>query len=170
MDKDQKQQEKKRNLRLVDRYENDDYSRFAAPDYAESTFEDDEEDPVHYLRHPDYPGISSEEAPDEKRVQAGFRGKGPKGYKRSDSKIYEEVCEVLMQHRAIDASNVVVKVSNGVVNLSGKIDSRYSKKLAEELIIIIPGVTDLENELAVMRGELRMSGPEGVKKKDLGIT
>jgi osmotically-inducible protein OsmY len=171
MDKDQKQNEKKRNLRLVDRYENDDYSRFAAPDYAESTFDmDEEEDPVHHLMHPDYPGISSEEATDENQVKAGYRGIGPKGYKRTDAKIYEEVCEVLMQHRAIDASNVAVKVTSGLVNLSGKIDSRYSKKLAEELIDLIPGVTEIQNELSVMRGNLRMSGPEGVKKKDLGIT
>lgn len=174
MDKDQKQSDKKRNLKLVEKYDNDDYSRYAAPDYAESTFELGEEDNVHHLHHPAYPGISSEEEEYEyesrKPHRRGFAGVGPKGYKRSDEKIYEEICEVLMQHRALDASNIVVKVGQGVVNLSGKVNTRFEKKLTEEITGPITGVTDIQNELTVVRGDLRMSGPEGVKKKDLGIT
>lgn len=174
MDKDQKRPDKKRNLKLVDKYDNDDYSRYAASDYAEGIFELGEEDNVHQLSHPEYPGMSSEEEEYElesnKPHRIGFSGVGPKGYKRSDEKIYEEVCEVLMQHRAIDASNIVVKISEGLVNLSGKVNSRFEKKLAEEIIEPLSGVKDIQNELSVMRGNLRLSGPEGVTKKDLGIT
>ena len=43
MNKDQRT-EKKRNLRLVDKYDNDDYSRFAGPDFEERPFEIGEED------------------------------------------------------------------------------------------------------------------------------
>ena len=166
MDKDK--QEKKRNLRLVDKFDNDDYSRFAAPDYSEIHLEDN----LHYLNSDqeslDNSGLSG--ATEEQKVERGFKGIGPKGYKRSDDKIYEDVCEALMRHRAIDASNIIVKVSDGIVNLSGKIESRGLKKLAESLSETISGVKEVTNELAVMRGDLRMDGPEGVTKKDLGIT
>lgn len=164
---DKEKQEKKRNLRLVDKFENDDYSRFSAPDYLETGLEDN----LHYLNTDserlENSGLTgnTDEVP-----RRSFSGVGPKGYKRTDEKIYEEVCEVLMRHRAIDASNIIVKVSEGIVNLSGKIDGRGMKKLAESIIENIPGVKDVTNELAVIRGELRMGGPEGVTKKDLGIT
>lgn len=166
MDKDK--QERKRNLRLVDKFDNDDYSRFAAPDYSDTHLDDN----LHYLNSDserlENSGLSG--FTEEQSVERGFRGVGPKGYKRSDDKIYEDVCETLMRHRAIDASNIIVKVTSGVVNLSGKIESRGLKKLAESISENVSGVKEVTNELAVMRGDLNMDGPEGVTKKDLGIT
>ena len=166
MDKDK--QERKRNLRLVDKFDNDDYSRFAAPDYNDSHLDDN----LHYLNsdrerlaNSGLSGVTEDQV-----VERGFRGVGPKGYKRSDGKIYEDVCETLMRHRAIDASNIIVKVTDGIVNLSGKIESRGLKKLAESISENVSGVKEVTNELAVMRGDLNMDGPEGVTKKDLGIT
>ncbi|WP_408095943.1 BON domain-containing protein [Peredibacter sp. HCB2-198] len=165
---DKEKQDKKRNLRLVEKFDSDDYSRFSAPDYLESHLEDN----VHYLNSDaerlENSGLSGET--EETGSHPNFSGIGPKGYKRSDEKIYEDVCEALMRHRAIDASNIIVKVSSGTVNLSGKIENRGIKKLAESIIENIPGVKDVTNELAVIRGDLRMGGPEGVTKKDLGIT
>ena len=55
-------------------------------------------------------------------------GKGPKGYKRSDERIREEVCEAMSREGYIDASDVEVTVEGGVVRLAGLVDSRRDKR------------------------------------------
>lgn len=76
-------------------------------------------------------------------------GKGPKGYSRSDERIRDDVCEILTQHGAIDASNIEVKVKSGVVTLFGSVESRIVKCLAEEAIERLSGVRDIKNDLQV---------------------
>ena len=44
---------------------------------------------------------------------AGYRGVGPKGYQRSDSRLKEQVCEQLLLDPYLDPSGIVVKVSKG---------------------------------------------------------
>jgi hypothetical protein len=51
-------------------------------------------------------------------------GKGPKGYRRSDERIREDICETIAQQGYIDASDVDVKVENGVVTLTGNVSAR----------------------------------------------
>lgn len=171
MDKE-KDQERKRKLRLVEKYDNDDYSRFSVPS-TEDPFESD--DNVHYLNRGFHDreiladsGISG--GNEQSGKARGYSGIGPKGYKRSDERIYEDVCESLMRHRAIDASDIAVKVTKGMVNLTGKVDSRPARQLVEKVALNIPGVTEVKNELSVIKGDIKKSGPEGVTKKDLGIT
>jgi hypothetical protein len=60
-----------------------------------------------------------------------FVGVGLQGYQRSDERIEEELPERLMQHGLIDASDIDVDVSDGEVTLSGTVDSRQMKRLAE---------------------------------------
>jgi osmotically-inducible protein OsmY len=48
-------------------------------------------------------------------------GKGPKGYKRSDDRIREEVCECISQQGHVDASEVEVRVQGGEVTLTGTV-------------------------------------------------
>lgn len=188
MDKQNKQNEKKRNLRLVDKYDNDDLSRYAGPDYADEPFQIGEEEfeqsahldksnihlrPQGNWHHPGVSGKSDEGETwvndKEYKKQTNFVGYGPKGYKRSDDRIYEEVCETLMKHREVDASNIGVKVETGIVFLSGKVVSREAKKIAESIIEDLPGVQDVRNELMVFKGDDRKSGPDASLKKDLGI-
>ncbi len=57
----------------------------------------------------------------------GYRGMGPGDYERADERIREDVCERLTDHDAIDASNIDVRVSAGVVQLSGDVPERYMK-------------------------------------------
>lgn len=76
-------------------------------------------------------------------------GKGPKGYKRSDERIQEDVCERLMHHGDIDASEIDVTVTNGEVTLTGSVNNRHEKHLAEDAIESISGVTDVHNQLRV---------------------
>ena len=187
-----KQTDKKRGLKLVEKYDNDDYSRFAAPDYKEEIMGDDEveeESEFEQSAHQDkqnirirpegnwsHPGVSGKSDEDktwvnsaEYKKQTDFVGYGPKNYKRSDDRIFEEVCETLMKHHSVDATNIGVKVTDGVVYLSGKIESRRSKKIAELIIEDLPGVQDVRNELNVIRNEGPRLGPESVTGKDLGI-
>jgi hypothetical protein len=76
-----------------------------------------------------------------------YEGLGPRGYRRSDANIEEDVCDLLTQHGKIDASDIEVKVENGEVTLTGKVNDRRSKRLAEDLAESISGVTDVHNHL-----------------------
>lgn len=76
-----------------------------------------------------------------------FTGVGPRGYQRSDDRIRDDVCDRLTQHPEIDASDMEIKVENGEVTISGKVDSRRTKRLAEANIEMIPGVVDVHNRL-----------------------
>lgn len=79
-----------------------------------------------------------------------FTGVGPKGYQRSDERIFEDVCERLTQHGQIDASDIEVSVKNGEVTLSGSIEDRYTKRMAEDLVDDVRGVKDVHNDLKVL--------------------
>jgi osmotically-inducible protein OsmY len=80
-----------------------------------------------------------------------YAGRGPKGYKRSDERIREEVCERLTQHPDIDASNVDINVSNGVVTLSGTVNDRSEKRIAEDIAEGVHGAHDVQNQIRVER-------------------
>lgn len=76
-------------------------------------------------------------------------GRGPRGYVRSDARIHEEVCERLMRHGRIDATDIDVRVENGEVTLEGEVDSRRTKRLAEEILDDVVGIRDVANRLRV---------------------
>lgn len=79
-----------------------------------------------------------------------FRGRGPKGYRRSDERIREDVCESLTEDERIDATNVEVQVKDCEVTLTGTVNSREEKRRAEDLIDSLPGVRDINNNLRVV--------------------
>ena len=79
-----------------------------------------------------------------------FSGIGPKGYVRSDDKIYDEVCEILFRNPFVDASDINVKVENGIVTLSGTVENRSAKKEAERSTENILGVVDIKNDLRII--------------------
>ena len=89
-------------------------------------------------------------------------GRGPKGYRRSDERIREEICDRLTDDWHVDASEVEVVVNSGQVTLSGSVHSREEKRKAEDLVEAIPGVQDVHNNLRV--------GPWDNGKKDEGRT
>lgn len=86
-----------------------------------------------------------------------FFGKGPKGYKRSDERIREEICEALYHHSAIDASEIDVTVQNGEVVLKGTVDERRMKRLAEDCAEGVSGVNDVRNEIRVQAADQKKS-------------
>ncbi len=79
--------------------------------------------------------------------RASFAGRGPKGYKRADTRIEEEVCDALLHDHVIDASDIEVTVKDGVVTLSGHVPERRMKRLAEDCAEQVSGVNDVLNEL-----------------------
>jgi osmotically-inducible protein OsmY len=88
------------------------------------------------------------------RVQSGqYRGKGPKGYSRSDERVLEDVCSRLSDDDYIDATNIEVKVEGGEVTLTGTVNEREQKRRAEDLVERISGVRDVENHIKVRRDE-----------------
>ncbi len=80
-----------------------------------------------------------------------FKGVGPKGYKRSDNSIEEEVCEILVQNRHVDVENVYISVQGGVVKLSGTVRDRQEKFEIEDIAEHVSGVTEVRNEILVAR-------------------
>jgi osmotically-inducible protein OsmY len=74
-------------------------------------------------------------------------GKGPKNYKRADSRIHEEVCDALAADAHIDASEIEVNVKDGIVTLTGTVSERSMKRAAEDCAEQVKGVTDVRNEI-----------------------
>ena len=81
-----------------------------------------------------------------------FSGRGPRNYQRSDERIREDVNERLTIDPRIDASEIDVRVQSGEVTLSGTVDDRRTRRLAEEIIEDLPGVRDVRNDLRVQQG------------------
>jgi hypothetical protein len=84
----------------------------------------------------------------------GYSGRGPKGFKRSDERIQENVSEALYYHKDIDASEIEVGVKDAVVTLSGSVGNRFQKYLAEDVADSIPGVEEIRNRISVKKGAL----------------
>jgi len=81
--------------------------------------------------------------------QEHHRGKGPKGYTRSDDRIREDVCDCLTDDPMLDAGEIEVEVRNGEVTLSGTVSDRLAKRHAEDMIERVSGVRDVQNNIRV---------------------
>ena len=81
-----------------------------------------------------------------------FYGRGPKGYRRADERIREDVSEELFRNPEIDASEIEIQAQNGEVTLTGKVENRHQKRLAEDIAERVSGVTDVHNQLKVDKG------------------
>jgi osmotically-inducible protein OsmY len=85
----------------------------------------------------------------DRRFTAEHRGKGPRGYSRSDDRIKEDINDRLSDNPYIDASDVEVSVTNGEVVLSGKVADRHDKRRAEDIAEGVSGVRNVENRIRV---------------------
>ena len=102
----------------------------------------------------------------EREPAASHRGKGPKGYARSDERIREDVSDRMWLNSWLDASDVEVSVSNGEVTLAGTVPSREEKRRAEDIAESVPGVTHVQNNLRV-RGAGSSAAP-GMNRTEPG--
>lgn len=80
-----------------------------------------------------------------------YSGVGPRGYRRSDDRIREDVNDRLTWHGQIDATEIQADVSDGIVTLSGTVNSRYEKRMAEIIAENVWGVSDIQNNLKIER-------------------
>lgn len=93
----------------------------------------------------------------------GFRGLGPRGYRRSDQRLCEDINERLTEDDSIDARDISVDVSDGVVMLSGEVAQRRLKHRIEDMVERCHGVQDIRNEIRVKRST-DQSGLQGGTK------
>ena len=101
---------------------------------------------------------------------ANQRGRGPRGYARSDERVREEVCECLTDDPDLDASGIEVRVLEGKVMLDGVLPQRWLKHHAENLASQCRGVREVENNIRVVKqdrtgdasqADFRRYGPHG---------
>jgi hypothetical protein len=76
-----------------------------------------------------------------------FAGVGPRGYKRPDLRIEEEVVQRLEDAGWVDATDVEVEVADGVVTLAGEVETREERRAAEDVAAEVAGVVDVINRL-----------------------
>ncbi len=79
----------------------------------------------------------------------GFKGKGPKDYRRSEDRIREDVCDRLSDDDMLDATNVQVQIEGNDVVLTGTVETREQKRRAEDIVESISGVQNVENRIRV---------------------
>jgi hypothetical protein len=77
--------------------------------------------------------------------------RGPKGYKRSDERVKDDVSDRINQLQHVDSSDVEVDVKNGEVTLTGTVPNRVMKWQLENLVETIGGVTEVNNQLRIRR-------------------
>lgn len=99
-----------------------------------------------------------------------FRGRGPRGYRRSDETIREDVSEALYRSSEVDASEIEVSVHEGVVTLKGFTSDRYQKRMAEETIENLAGIDDVQNDIRVRNADQNLRpGKHGLMDNITGM-
>lgn len=78
-----------------------------------------------------------------------FFGIGPKGYKRSDARIQEDVNDALMDDHYVDATHIEVVMKDGEITLEGYVEDRETKRRAEDVVCAVRGVKDCHNHLRI---------------------
>ena len=73
--------------------------------------------------------------------------KNPVRYNRPDERVWEDICESLSNNNFIDSSRILVNVEDGIVILTGLVDTDEQRALAMQLASAVPGVRHVENDL-----------------------
>jgi osmotically-inducible protein OsmY len=88
-------------------------------------------------------------AEQRRRADGEHRGRGPKGYRRADDRIHDDVNDRLTDDSWLDASDVEVKVERAEVILTGRVRTREDKRRAEAIAEQVSGVAHVQNNLRV---------------------
>src|SRR4051795_8367894 len=105
------------------------------------------------------------ERTDRERPRTDHRGRGPRGYVRSDQRIEEEIHARLTDDPSVDGTEIEVSVRDGEVTLSGSVASRFERgggggaaaggwggsrcerRRAEDIVDQVSGVRHVRNDL-----------------------
>jgi len=82
---------------------------------------------------------------------SGQRGKGPKGYRRADARILEDVCDRLTDADDVDATQLECTVENGEVALGGTVRTAAERRRAVEIAESVSGVLAVRGLVRVER-------------------
>lgn len=104
-----------------------------------------------------------------RQASDSYRGKGPKDYKRSDDRLKEIACELLMDAPHIDATDITVEAKNGEITLKGTVLDRRAKHAAEDLLESRAGVSEIHNQLRI-QSRSESSRPEWESGRQSGST
>jgi hypothetical protein len=102
---------------------------------------------------------------EQHEAQSDFRGKGPRNYRPSDERLREKICDLFCEDPHLDATDVDVKVQNAEVILSGFVEDRFAKRLAEDLVEKVNGVTHIENRIRVNQDKKQMHQSETINQE-----
>jgi osmotically-inducible protein OsmY len=78
------------------------------------------------------------------------RGKGPKGYARSDARITEDIADRMADDHDLDASEVSIRVEKQEATLEGSVSDRGQKRRAEDIAYDVSGVKHVQNNLRIV--------------------
>lgn len=125
-------------------------ARFGEQGLAIPTYGEDLDEPhrgmaVVDVTHPEQIPTGSPEA----RSPSQPPSRWPAQWRRSDARVFEDVCESLIVS-GIDATEIEVRIEDGVVWLDGVVPDREQKRVAEELAMDVRGVLDVINRLHVV--------------------
>jgi hypothetical protein len=126
--------------------EDEDFGNYGRGGYYGSTYDQEAYNRDRTLQRGGY-------SPDERKYEAGgmHKGKGPRGYQRSDARIQEDINDRLSEDPFLDASDIEVSVRGSEVTLAGTVESRDAKRRAEDISDSVSGVKNVENRLRVKR-------------------
>ena len=75
----------------------------------------------------------------------------PRGDRRPDERILEEIRQLVDGHPQLDAHQIQVDVQAGVVTLSGNVTSRQEKQIAGGIVGNVLGVLQVNNRLNISK-------------------
>ncbi len=96
-----------------------------------------------------------------------YSGYGPTSYTRADDRITDDINDRLTWDPRIDATDINVSVSDGIVTLTGSVDSRRDKRIAEDIVDDVSGVWDVNNQLRVRNRGYYRGRHTGAKRDQL---
>jgi BON domain-containing protein len=92
---------------------------------------------------------TGESAREDDAMRGPYAGRGPRGYRRADARIAEDVSDRLTDDEYVDASDITVTVRDAVVVLEGTIESADARDRAANIARSCSGVQDVENRVTV---------------------
>ncbi|HZW04918.1 MAG TPA: BON domain-containing protein [Anaerolineaceae bacterium] len=95
---------------------------------------------------------------EEWQIPGPYTGYGPRGYRRSDERLREQIYERLTMNGWLDATQINIDVQDGQVTLTGTVKNRREKRLAEETVEDLMGSMlsnsqQVNNHLTVAQSE-----------------
>ena len=87
---------------------------------------------------------------DRRGPSVSHRGKGPRGYRRADHRIIEDINELMMEDPWLDPTEIAVDAVDGRVQLVGIVAHARDRAYAEHLAWSVSGVRDVLNNIQVI--------------------